>query len=170
MWHQNGASGPDQEKGRHLPARQAGRQRGWSSFGRDRWLRDQGRSPSGRGQKPGTRFVRPSCYVAVHDLCAGQFAQDTGGKPVTMTGSGPLDGPPTEGKLTEEDAQAHVHGICFKTGPPHRVDLEWLVRDARDPALPVPAERTVTAVADLTAPAVLPSPATLPSGSMLTTE
>jgi glutamate--cysteine ligase len=91
---------------------------------------------------------------------------------VTMTGSGPLDGPPTEGKLTEEDAQAHVHGICFKTGPPHRVgvELEWLVRDARDPALPVPAERTVTAVADLTAPAVLPSPATLPSGSMLTTE
>ena len=50
---------------------------------------------------------------------------------MTMTGSGALDGPPTEGRLTEEDAEAHVHGICFKTGPPRRVgvELEWLVRD-----------------------------------------
>jgi glutamate--cysteine ligase len=75
-------------------------------------------------------------------------------------------------KLTEDEAEAHVHGICFKTGPPRRVgvELEWLVRDARDPALPVPAERIFPAVADLTAPAVLPSPAPLPTGSMLTTE
>jgi len=89
-----------------------------------------------------------------------------------MTGSGPVDGPPTERKLTEKDAEAHVHGICFKTGPPRRVgvELEWLVRDTRDPALPLPAERIFSAVADLTAPAVLPCPAALPSGSMLTTE
>ncbi len=74
--------------------------------------------------------------------------------------------------LTEETAAAHVHGIAFKTGPPSRVgvELEWLVRDARDPALPVSAKRTFPAVADLTAPAVLPDPAALPSGSMLTTE
>jgi ergothioneine biosynthesis glutamate--cysteine ligase EgtA len=91
---------------------------------------------------------------------------------MTMTGSAPLDGPPAESQLTEEDAQAHVHGICFKTGPPRRVgvELEWLVRDIRDPALPLPAERIFSAVADLTAPAVLPRPAALPSGSMLTTE
>ena len=91
---------------------------------------------------------------------------------MTMTGSGPVDGPPTERKLTEKDAEAHVHGICFKTGPPRRVgvELEWLVRDTRDPALPLPAERIFSAVADLTAPAVLPCPAALPSGSMLTTE
>ena len=91
---------------------------------------------------------------------------------MTMTGSGALDGPPAQSRLTEEDAEAHVHGICFKTGPPHRVgvELEWLVRDARDPALRVPAERIFSAVADLTAPAVLPCPAALPSGSVLTTE
>ncbi len=83
----------------------------------------------------------------------------------------PADGP-AENALTEDDAEAHVHGICFKTGPPRRVgvELEWLVRDARDPSLPVPAERIFPAVADLTAPAVLPSPAALPSGSLLTTE
>jgi glutamate--cysteine ligase len=77
-----------------------------------------------------------------------------------------------DGGLTEEAAAAHIHGIVFKTGPPSKVgvELEWLVRDARDPALPVPAKRTFPAVADLTAPAVLPDPAALPSGSMLTTE
>ncbi|MBV9795814.1 MAG: ergothioneine biosynthesis glutamate--cysteine ligase EgtA [Actinobacteria bacterium] len=82
------------------------------------------------------------------------------------------DGAPLDGGLTEAAAAAHVHGIAFKTGPPSRVgvELEWLVRDARDPALPVPAQRTFPAVADLTAPAVLPAPAALPSGSMLTTE
>ena len=83
----------------------------------------------------------------------------------------PID-PPADGGLTEETAAAHVHGIVFKTGPPSRVgvELEWLVRDARDPALPVPARRSFPAVADLTAPAVLPHPAALPSGGMLTTE
>ena len=86
---------------------------------------------------------------------------------MTWPGNEPLDG-----KLTEDEAEAHVHGICFKTGPPKRVgvELEWLVHDARDPALPVPAERIFPAVADLTAPAVLPSPAALPTGSTLTTE
>ena len=79
---------------------------------------------------------------------------------------------PVDMPLAEDDAEAHVHGICFKTGPPCRVgvELEWLVRDTHDPALPVPAERIFPAVADLTAPAVLPSPASLPSGGLLTTE
>jgi glutamate--cysteine ligase len=51
--------------------------------------------------------------------------------------------------FTEADAEAHVHGICFKTGPPQRVgvELEWLVRDPRDPALPVRAEQVAAALA-----------------------
>ena len=33
--------------------------------------------------------------------------------------------------LAEQQATEHIHGICLKTGPPHRVgvELEWLVRD-----------------------------------------
>ncbi len=51
--------------------------------------------------------------------------------------------------FTEADAEVHVHGICFKTGPPHRVgvELEWLVRDPRDPARPVRAEQVAAALA-----------------------
>jgi ergothioneine biosynthesis glutamate--cysteine ligase EgtA len=51
--------------------------------------------------------------------------------------------------FTEADAEAHVHGICFKTGPPERVgvELEWLVRDPRDPARPVRAEQVAAALA-----------------------
>ena len=83
-----------------------------------------------------------------------------------VTVTWPDDSPP-DGGLTEDTAAAHVHGIAFKTGPPGKVgvELEWLVRDTRDPALPVPAKRTFPAVADLTAPAVLPDPAALPSGA-----
>ena len=55
----------------------------------------------------------------------------------------------TELALREEQATAHIHGICLKTGPPARVgvELEWLVRDAADPAAPVPAERIAAATA-----------------------
>jgi ergothioneine biosynthesis glutamate--cysteine ligase EgtA len=95
------------------------------------------------------------------------------------------------GDLDEEHAAGHVHGICLKTGPPHRVgvELEWLVRDARDPALPVPAGRIAAAVtafdADRGDPGhgnangedgagpELPTssrPGVLPSGALLTTE
>src|SRR6516162_3675421 len=51
--------------------------------------------------------------------------------------------------LAEQQATEHIHGICLKTGPPRRVgvELEWLVRDARDPALPVTADRIAQAVA-----------------------
>src|ERR1700722_2816368 len=54
-----------------------------------------------------------------------------------------------EGHLDEGSAAAHIHGICLKTGPPRRVgvELEWLVRDVRDPSLPVTAGRTAAAVA-----------------------
>ena len=52
-------------------------------------------------------------------------------------------------RFTEADAEAQVHGICFKTGPPGRVgvELEWLVRDRRDPALPVQAEQVAATLA-----------------------
>ena len=54
-------------------------------------------------------------------------------------------------QFTEADAEARVHGICFKTGPPARlgVELEWLVRDRRDPALPVQAEQVAATLASV---------------------
>jgi glutamate--cysteine ligase len=60
--------------------------------------------------------------------------------------------------LTERDAEAQVHGICFKTGPPGRVgvELEWLVCDGRDPALPVDQRRVAAATARLGARGALP--------------
>jgi glutamate--cysteine ligase len=99
--------------------------------------------------------------------------------------------------LHEQQAAEHIHGICLKTGPPRRVgvELEWLVRDARNPALPVSAERIAAAVSAFGAAATegdsgeaagaiprlraghqvlaLPSssaPGVLPSGATLTTE
>ncbi|HLX48691.1 MAG TPA: ergothioneine biosynthesis glutamate--cysteine ligase EgtA [Streptosporangiaceae bacterium] len=81
------------------------------------------------------------------------------------------DGPGAPGgaPLSEEDAEAHIHGICFKTGPPGRVgvELEWLVSDRRDPALRVQADRVMQAVAGLTTG----NPHTvLPGGGKLSTE
>lgn len=93
----------------------------------------------------------------------------------------------SEDVLGENQAADHIHGICLKNGPPRRVgvELEWLVRDARDPAAPVSAERIASAVARFAAGGVsndgavpesgivLPSsaaPGVLPSGSSLTTE
>jgi glutamate--cysteine ligase len=100
------------------------------------------------------------------------------------------------GDLDEENAAGHVHGICLKTGPPRRVgvELEWLVRDARDPALPVTAGRIAAAVTAFDAVRGDPGngrrshgrhngdghngpelptssrPGVLPSGALLTTE
>ena len=69
-------------------------------------------------------------------------------------GSARCSGPP----LTEDDAEAQVHGIAFKTGPPGRVgvELEWLVCDGRDPALPVDQRRVAAALARLDEPGALP--------------
>jgi ergothioneine biosynthesis glutamate--cysteine ligase EgtA len=56
-------------------------------------------------------------------------------------------------QFTEDDAEAHIHGICFKTGPPQRVgvELEWLVRDRRDPGLPVQPHKLAAAIDGLAA-------------------
>ncbi|WFB11941.1 ergothioneine biosynthesis glutamate--cysteine ligase EgtA [Streptomyces sp. LX-29] len=51
----------------------------------------------------------------------------------------------------EADMEAHVRGICFKTGPPRfiGIELEWLMHDLRDPATPVAPARLHAAVAAL---------------------
>jgi len=87
--------------------------------------------------------------------------------------------------FTEADAEAQVHGICFKTGPPERVgvELEWLVRDRRDPALPVRAEQVAATLAGFgseghsdqgypgrSAQSVRYQSPSLPSGASLTVE
>jgi len=79
------------------------------------------------------------------------------------------------GKLDEQAAAEHIHGICLKTGPPRRVgiEIEWLVRDARNPAIGVSAERITDAMSGFAAAPGLPtssSPGVLPSGAPLTTE
>jgi glutamate--cysteine ligase len=63
-------------------------------------------------------------------------------------------GPP----LTEREAEEQAHGIAFKTGPPGQVgvELEWLVHDGRDPALPVDQRRVAAALARLDEPGALP--------------
>src|SRR6266851_62799 len=60
--------------------------------------------------------------------------------------------------LSEDAAEEHVHGICFKTGPPGvvGVELEWLVCDGDDAASPVDHQRVATALAGLDAPGALP--------------
>ncbi|MBP0456826.1 ergothioneine biosynthesis glutamate--cysteine ligase EgtA [Streptomyces montanisoli] len=57
------------------------------------------------------------------------------------------------GALTEEEAEALLDGICFKTGPPRTVgvELEWLVHDRHHPERPVPAHRRATAFEQLRA-------------------
>ena len=68
--------------------------------------------------------------------------------------------------LTEDDAEAHVRGVCFKTGPPARtgVELEWLVQDRSDPRALIPVDRLDAALAPVEAPGALPR------GSRLTRE
>ncbi|WP_202638465.1 glutamate-cysteine ligase family protein [Bailinhaonella thermotolerans] len=65
--------------------------------------------------------------------------------------------------LREEDVYAHVHGICFKTGPPGLVGVEseWLILDAERPGEHVPIARLAAAVE-----AARP----LPAGSAVTYE
>ena len=54
-------------------------------------------------------------------------------------------------RLGEDAALAHIAASCFRTGPPRRtgVELEWLVRDRRDPTAAVQAGRLERALARL---------------------
>ncbi|NBE53404.1 ergothioneine biosynthesis glutamate--cysteine ligase EgtA [Streptomyces boluensis] len=56
-------------------------------------------------------------------------------------------------RMTEDEVEALVHGICFKTGPPGTVgvELEWLVHELRAPRKPVTPERRAAAAAALRA-------------------
>ncbi|MEZ0089708.1 ergothioneine biosynthesis glutamate--cysteine ligase EgtA [Streptacidiphilus sp. EB129] len=61
--------------------------------------------------------------------------------------------------VSEQEAQAHVYGVCFKTGPPARtgVELEWLAHDAADPRREVAPRRIDRALDPWTAPGALPA-------------
>lgn len=65
--------------------------------------------------------------------------------------------------ITEESVYEHVHGICFKTGPPGLVgaEAEWLVSDTTAPHRHVPLDELQSAVTRAGA---------LPSGSAVTYE
>ncbi|WP_411133574.1 ergothioneine biosynthesis glutamate--cysteine ligase EgtA [Streptomyces sp. C10] len=70
---------------------------------------------------------------------------------------------PVRPAVTEAELEAHLRGICFKTGPPRRigVEIEWLVHDARNPRCPVEPDRLHSAATALRA---------LPLTSLLTFE
>lgn len=60
-------------------------------------------------------------------------------------------GPPSQfPPLGEGEAEDLLRGICFKTGPPHKVgvELEWLIHDREHPRVPVPHHR-LEAAADI---------------------
>ncbi|GAB2902028.1 ergothioneine biosynthesis glutamate--cysteine ligase EgtA [Streptomyces mayteni] len=65
--------------------------------------------------------------------------------------------------LTPEEAETHVRGVCFKTGPPERtgVETEWLVQDRHDPRLPISVDRLDAALAPVEGPGALPGGSTL---------
>ncbi|MEU5702729.1 ergothioneine biosynthesis glutamate--cysteine ligase EgtA, partial [Streptomyces aurantiacus] len=69
-------------------------------------------------------------------------------------------------ELTLEEAEAHVCGVCFKTGPPERigVETEWLVQDRHNLRLPISVNRLNAALAPVEVAGALPG------GSRLTRE
>lgn len=73
----------------------------------------------------------------------------------------------TPDELTLDRAAGHIHGVCFKTGPPGSagVELEWLVLDRTQTRRPVPPERLDAALASLPV-----TDGRLPSGTLLTRE
>jgi glutamate--cysteine ligase len=70
-------------------------------------------------------------------------------------------------ELTLDRAAGHIHGVCFKTGPPESagVELEFLVLDRTQPHRHVPSERLDAALASLPT-----TDGRLPSGTLLTRE
>lgn len=72
-----------------------------------------------------------------------------------------------EGELTLEEAERHIHGAAFVTGPPVNagIELEWLVVDRANPHRPVPPGHLDAALSSLPRP-----DGTLPDGSVLTCE
>ena len=69
-------------------------------------------------------------------------------------------------ELTARDADEHIRGVCFKTGPPALVgiEIEWVVHDLADPLRSVEPARIDRALETLS------SPGALPGGSALSRE
>jgi glutamate--cysteine ligase len=69
-------------------------------------------------------------------------------------------------ELTARDADEHIRGVCFKTGPPALVgvEIEWVVHDLADPLRSVEPARIDRALEALS------SPGALPGGSALSRE
>jgi glutamate--cysteine ligase len=150
--------------------------------------------PNGPVGAHGVSWVLPLTVTSDHAGCLARYhlnlkASGQKGGRVLSDLSGSVENVINGAHFTEADAEAHVHGIAFKTGPPERVgvELEWLVRDPRDPALPVRAEQVAAALGPFT-PVEAGSPASeqgyreheqrivqyeipaLPSGATLTIE
>jgi glutamate--cysteine ligase family protein len=70
--------------------------------------------------------------------------------------------------ITESDAENHVAGTCFKTGPPGAlgVELEWLVHDGSDHHAPVPPARLDGVVSSARALALRGAITTEPGGQL----
>ncbi|GAU69065.1 putative glutamate--cysteine ligase [Streptomyces sp. NBRC 110611] len=75
---------------------------------------------------------------------------------------------PVRPAVSEAELEAHLHGICFKTGPPRLigVELEWLLHDTRHPRCPVAPDRLHEA-ADALRALPLTSPLTFEPGGQL---
>src|SRR4051794_38849537 len=74
----------------------------------------------------------------------------------------------------QEDVEARIRAICFKTGPPERIgaELEWTLHHAAPPSAPLDAGTARQALGRY-APATLGAddpPPPLPAGGRLTTE
>ena len=61
-------------------------------------------------------------------------------------------------RMTQLEADAHIRGVCFKTGPPARVgvELEWLVHDLADPLRQIEPGRVDAALAAAGTAGLLP--------------
>jgi len=76
----------------------------------------------------------------------------------------------------QEEVEARIRAICFKTGPPTHVgaELEWTLHHAGAPSAPLDAATVRQALGRLTPPALHPDPGhvpdPLPSGAGLTIE
>ena len=74
----------------------------------------------------------------------------------------------------QEDVEAYIRAICFKTGPPERVgaELEWTVHHTAAPEAPLTAEVLRRALGPHTPATLDPRdpPIPLPSGAILTAE
>src|SRR5439155_20779995 len=107
-----------------------------------------GRRSACRSAPPRRRARPPFSRPPTKPSAASPYPEVT----VTQLLPHPGDGHPAElagEPIGEDDAEAYISGICFKTGPPGRVgvELEWLVQDRADPTRRVPHDLVTAAAA-----------------------